>query len=184
MKRALLTLSMTTLIASVFLLPARASADLFGAYVQGHGGYQMTNRTGHPAFGAAAGLTLLGLETFADLRFLRDGFSEDRGMWNQIGLRFGLGLPIPKIDLEFYGGVSYVFSKVASEDQDPQDMDNEADGWKGLNPHLGGRLDVPLFPLASLGLQVEVGFHYLFPNDLTYSSGTNLAVLGAFKLSI
>lgn len=184
MKRVLLCLTLATLTTTFILPPRTAAADWFGAYLQGHAGYQQTNRAGHPAIGASAGLTLLGFEGFADLRFLRDGLSGDRGMWNQIGLRFGLGLPVPKVDPEFYAGLSYVFSKVAPEDQDSSKMDEERDGYKGINPHLGFRLDVPLFPHISLGLQLEAGYHWLLPNDTEYSSGINFAALGNLKVSI
>ena len=163
--------------------PRTASADWFGVYVQGHAGYQKTNRTAHPVIGAAAGVTLLGIEAFADLRFLRDGLGGERGMWNQLGLRYGIGLPLPKIDLEVFAGLSYVYSVVADEDMATWDPDERA-YYMGLNPHLGARLDIPLFGLVSLGVQVESGIHYLLPNDLEYSTGPNFDILANLKVSI
>lgn len=185
MKRAIL---FSTLLSLIALLPLPAQATWFGAYVQGHAGWQTTNRAGHPQVGAAAALTVIGFEAFADLRFLRDGFSEDRGMWNQLGLRWGMeipGLDMPR--LEPYLGCSYVFSKVATEDQDlttPALALEEQDGWKGLNPHIGLRLDFPFPAVVSIGIQGELGYHYLFPNDRKYSSGLNYGGNINLRLSI
>ncbi len=179
MKRTLAAL----ILALPLLFAAEAQADLLGAYVQGHLGYQETNRTGHSAMGAAAGVMLLGFEGYADLRFLRDGFKEDRGMFNQIGLRFGIDLPLPGIDLRPYAGVAYVYSKVADEDVDPNDPDDPT-RYKGVNPHVGLRLAVPFAAVMSLGVQAEAGYTYLFPNDLPYSSKPNFGILGALRVGI
>ncbi len=181
MQRVLVVL---TLVAVLVVAPASASADFLGAYAQGHAGYQQTNRTAHPTYGAAAGLHVLGFEGYTELRFLRgDGFSEDRGMWNTIGLRFGFGLPIPKIKVRLFAGVAYVYSKVAEEDVDPSDPDDPT-RYKGFNPHVGLKLDIPLFKPVFLGFQLESGYHFLFPNDLPYSAGLNYAALGTLKLAI
>lgn len=178
------SLGIVALLALLVAAPAPARADLLGAYLQAHGGYQRTNRTAHPAYGAAAGIFVLGFEGYAGLRFLRgDGLAEDRGMWNTMGLRFGIDLPIPVVKLRLFAGVAYVYSKVADEDVDATDPDDPT-RYKGFNPHVGVRLDVPLFKPLYLGVQLESGYHYLFPNDLPYSAGPNFSALGALKLAI
>ncbi len=172
-----------TLLSLVGLHEARA--DFIGAYAQGQVGSQTTNRTTHAAVGAAAGVYLMGFELYADLRFLREpgDLGNDLGMWNQAGVRFGLGLPVPGVDVEVFAGLAYVYSEIADEDVDPTDPEDPT-RYRGLNPHIGGRLDMDLFPFVSAGFQLESGYHYMLPNDYDYSSGPNFGGMFTLKISI
>ena len=121
---------------------------------------------GLPNFGFAAGVEILFIGAFIDVRI--QDFGVEEGTWNQIGLYSRINLPKfsvvePYVDIR----TAYLyaqFSTAAAEAYLESGNATESPANKGLNTSALIGLDIGLVGPLYVGLAAEVGYHLLLPD--------------------
>jgi len=178
---------------SLSLVPATASADILGAFVQLHGGYIKTDSDATWAYGPQVALQILGAELFLDCMFLEGNVAYDQDYvissersWSRAGLRYTLGLPygLGADEADLFGDAALFVENTPPSARSLQ-TEGDPDLRAGPALDLGLRLEWEVaWPLV-FGIQAGFGWHYvLFGGEQLMEQGTHATGLGYFKLDV